>query len=312
MATKIQQLTEKASKSKRQQTVLRFPSDLETKGHGNIIRFNINVPSGSKYLGGAYGSPAGIDPATGQSATPRYMQSGSNSLARRFSENSVRIDTTIDLFMPAELNTSYKSNWNTSELRAAGMAAEAASGLANISNWDDADAAWTAIKNSASTSMINTLSGTVQALTPFNIKDLSTLVTNSQSNPYIEVLFESVDNRSFNFTFKMIPRNPKEQEIIQDIVKTFKFHRAPEKKFKENSQYWLFPSTFDIMFFHKNKENPWLFKISTCAMTNFEVNHSPEGQYSAHEDGSPFATTITMSFVELEILTKDRIAEGGF
>jgi hypothetical protein len=312
MATKIQQLTEKASKSKRQQTVLRFPLDLETKGHGNIIRFNINVPSGSKYLGGEYGSAAGIDPSTGKPATPRYMQAGSTSLARRFSENSVRIDTTIDLFMPAELSASYTSQWNTSELGIAGAAADAASGLANISNWDDAESAWNAIKNSAGTSMVNTLAGTVQALTPFNVKDLATLATNTQTNPYIEVLFESVDNRTFSFTFKMIPRNAQEQQTIRDIVKTFKFHRAPEKKFKENNQYWLFPSTFDIMFLHKNEENPWLFKISTCAMTNFEVNHSPEGQYSAHEDGSPFATTITMSFTELEVLTKNRIDEGGF
>jgi hypothetical protein len=312
MATKIQKLTEKASRSKRQQEVLRFPPDLETKGHGNIIRFNINVPSGSKYLGGAYGSPAGVDPATGKPATPRYMQSNSTSLARRFSENSVRIDTTIDLFMPAELTTSYNSNWNTSEIGVVGAGAEAAAGISNISNWDDAAQAWSTLKSSAGQAMANTLAGTVQALTPFNVKDLATLATNTQSNPYIEVLFEGLENRTFTFTFKMVPRNQKEQETVRQIVKTFKFHRAPENKIQGSSQYWLFPSTFDIMFLHKNKENPWIYKISTCAMTSFEVNHSPDGQFSAHDDGSPFATTITMSFVEMEQLTKDRIDSGGF
>ena len=308
--TQAQVIADKIQTPSRIQTVLRFPQDLDTIGHGNVIRFNINVPSGSKYLGSEYGSAAGVDPSTGKPATPRYMESNSGSLARRFSGNSVRIDTTIDLYMPAKIDTTYSSRWNMTELGVTGTAADAAKGLAGIENWDEGAAVWETVKQSVPEIAANTVAGTIQALSPINAKDLKAVVTNTVSNPYMEVLFEGVDNRTFSFSFKMIPRNEQEQRTIENIVKQFKFHRAPEVKYSGNNQYWVFPSTFDITFIHKNRENPHLFKISTCALTSFSVDHSPEGQYSAHADGSPFATTITLEFTEMESLTKDRIKEG--
>lgn len=308
--TQAQVIAEKIQTPSRIQSVLRFPQDLDTAGHGNVIRFNINVPSGSKYIGSAYGNAAGVDPATGQPATPRYMESTSNSLARRFSGNSVRIDTTIDLYMPPKIDATYSSRWNMTELGVTGTMTDALKGLTNIESWEDGGRAWDVVKQSVPEVAKNTIAGMTQALTPLNTKDLKALVTNTVSNPYMEVLFEGIDNRTFSFTFKMIPRNEQEQRTIQEIVKQFKFHRAPEVKYSGNNQYWIFPSTFDITFIHKNRENPHLFKISTCALTSFNVDHSPEGQYSAHADGSPFATTITLEFTEMEALHKGRIAEG--
>lgn len=308
--TNSQKLKEKSVIDKRSTTSLKFPQDLDTIGHGNVIRFNINIPSGSKYLGNAEGSSFGVNPATGGSAKPRYMEANSTSLNKRFSDNSVRTDTVIDLYMPPQITMSYDATWNTTELGLAGAAAEAAMALGSLDGWEDAGNAWQGVKNTASESLKNTLAGMTQALTPLNTKDLKSMVTQSIAHPYMEVIFEGVTNRTFNFTFKMIPRNAQEQAMIKKITETLKFHRAPEVKYEDNNQYWLFPSTFDIMFLHKGQENPWISKISTCAMTNLTVDHSPEGQYSSHQDGSPFATTLTMSFVEMEVLTKERIAEG--
>lgn len=308
--TQSESIAQKMNTPKRNQKALRFPEDIETSGHRNIIRFNINAHSGSKYLGSEYGSPAGIDPATGRTATPRYMEDSSNSLARRFSGNSVRIDTTIDLYMPSDIQSTYTSNWNSTELGVTGVAADAAMGLGNIENWDDSGAVWETVKQSVPKMIQNTIAGAVQAVTPINAMDLKTVVTQGISNPYMEVLFDSIDNRRFSFTFKMIPRNASEQNTIHNIVKQFKFHRAPEVQFTGSNQYWIFPSTFDITFIHKNRENQNLFRISTCALTSFNVNHSPEGQYSSHADGTPFSTTISLEFLELEALTKERIAQG--
>jgi hypothetical protein len=108
----------------------------------------------------------------------------------------------------------------------------------------------------------------------------------------------------------MIPRSRREQESVKAIIDEFKFHRAPEFKYGSQSNYLLFPSEFDIQFLNREGENPWLFKISTCALTNMNVNYSPEGQYASHEDGSPFATEMTVEFTELEILTKESHEQG--
>ncbi len=274
------------------------------------MRINVNIPEGSKYLGGAGGNAAGIDPATGKQQTSVHRQPNSSSLARRFSNNTVRTDTVIDLYMPASVESSYQTTWNTKELGVAGAALDASMGVANVNDWDDAELAWQAVKNTVPQALLNSMTGTLQALTPLNVQDARSVVTNTAVNPYMEVLFDGVENRTFGFTFKMIPRNAAEQSAIKKIVDTLKFHRAPEAKFQENNNYWLFPSEFDIKFIHRGTVNPWLFKISTCALTNITVNHSPEGQYSAHADGSPFATEMSLQFTELEILTKERHLEG--
>jgi hypothetical protein len=307
--TKAQLLQEKLNQNKRSQKLLMFPSNLETEGTANIIRFNINIPSGSKYLAnGDYKKAVDTD-GNVQTSTYRQERSGA-SLANRFSGNYVRTTTSIDLYMPPQVQTSYQSDWGQEELGSLGSAADAGKGLANIDSWDDASKAWEVVKRTLKESGIRTAASALQSITPLNFETLRKTATSSIANPYTEVLFNGVQNRTFSFTFKMIPQNQKEQESVKAIVDEFKFHRAPEFQFGGQSNYLLFPSEFDIQFLTRSGENPWLFKISTCALTSFDVNYSPEGNYASHEDGSPFATEITLAFTELETLTKDSHKKG--
>jgi len=307
--TKAQILHDRAATNKRSLKSLRFPSDIDTDGTGNVIRFNINLPEGSKYLGnGQY--QAAVDPKTGQPKTSTYRQQDSNSLARRFSSNYVRTTTVIDLYMPDQIQTNYASDWNVEEIGVLGAALDAGFGVSDINSWSDAEDAWKVIKNTVPASLANAFAGTLQALTPFNFQSAKKVATSTAVNPYIEVVFNGVQNRSFSFTFKMVPRNVREQITVRNIVQEFRFHRAPEVKYQGQSNYWLFPSEFDIKFLHRGSENPWLFKISTCALTNVSINHAPEGNYASHADGSPFSTEMTLEFTEMEYLTKKRHMEG--
>lgn len=309
--TKAQSLYDRIATSKREHSGLRFPDDLDTAGHQNIMRFNISLPSGSRYLSNGQYEKA-VDPATGQAQTSDFRSNqAKGSLGRRFSSNYTRIKTTIDLYMPPQIQSSYQSNWNTSELGSAGATIDAFAGMYNMGlNFEAAQSIFEVGKNNIGTAAINTIAGTVQSLTPLNVKDAKSFGTSQVSNPYMEVIFNGVEHRTFSFTFKMIPRNDAEQRAIRNIVDEFKFHRAPEYKSSLQNLYMRFPSEFDITFLHKNVENPWLFKISTCALTNVSVNHSPEGQYASHADGSPFATEMTLSFTEMELLSKQRHEDG--
>lgn len=310
MPTKAELLQEKLTQNKRSQKLLMFPSNLETEGTANIMRFYINLPSGSKYLAnGEY--KKSVDPATGKTRTSTFRQQNTGgSIGNRFSENYTRTTTSIDLYMPPNIQTSYQSDWGQEELGMLGSAADAAGGLANVDNWNDAENAWDVVKNTLKDSGLRTASSAIQAVTPINFETLRKTATSSVANPYMEVLFNGVQNRTFSFTFKMIPQSQAEQNAVKAIVDEFKFHRAPEFKYGSQSNYMLFPSEFDIQFLNRQGENPWLFKISTCALTNFSVNYSPEGQYASHSDGAPFATEITLEFQELEVHTKESHRRG--
>lgn len=308
--TKAQRLQDKLTTNKRSQKLLMFPENLLSEGTANVIRFNINLPSGSKYIANGDYKKA-VDPQTGQVKTSTYRKERAGATtANRFSDNYVRTTTSIDLYMPNEVQTSYSADWGQEELGVLGSAADAAAGISNIDSWDDAAGAWEVVKSSLKESGVRTAASAVQSLTPLNFETLRKTATSTIANPYMEVLFNGVQNRTFSFTFKMIPRSRRERDAVKAIVDEFKFHRAPEFKYGSQSNYMLFPSEFDIQFLNQIGENPWLFKISTCALTNMDVNYSPEGQYASHDDGSPFATEMTLAFTELEILTKESHEQG--
>ena len=132
-------------------------------------------------------------------------------------------------------------------------------------------------------------------------------------NPYMEVLFDSMGLRTFTYNFNMAPRNEKETIEIQKIIQLFRFHMAPELRPGIN-RYLGLPSQFDIhyMFLSKDgqaSENSFYNKISTCVLQDCKVNYTPNGVKS-FEDGGPTATTMALTFKEVELMTKDKIAEG--
>lgn len=314
MATKNKgtKLAEKASTPKMSQSSLRFPADLDTDGTGNVIRFNINMNSGSKYIGkGAYSV---VKDKNGKPVTSNFRQPTKDHMTidYMFSENYSRVSQYIDLYMPPTVSSTYGYNWGKEDLGMLGAAFQAGNALTQIDSWSKAADAWEVVKRTLAEQGVKVLTSTASALTPLKFDAARDLATSTLDNPYTEVLFNGVENRTFSFTFKLLPRTAQEQTIIKNICDAFKFHAAPEVKFEGQTNYLLFPSEFDIQFLHRGGPNPWLFGISTCALTNVGINHSPDGSFTSHKDGSPFATELTLQFTEMELLTKDSISSHGY
>jgi hypothetical protein len=132
-------------------------------------------------------------------------------------------------------------------------------------------------------------------------------------NPYMEVLFDAMNLRTFTYNFTFAPKNREETEDVQKIIQLFRFHMAPELKGK-NNRFLTLPSEFDIHYMYQDQsgqasENDYYNKIATCVCTNVEVNYTPDGVKS-FEGGAPTKITMTLSFQETELLTKERIALG--
>ena len=145
------------------------------------------------------------------------------------------------------------------------------------------------------------------------LEALSKKAFGEASNPYMEVLFDQMSLRTFTYNFQFAPRNQEEAEEVQNIIQLFRFHMAPELRPNVN-RYVGLPSQFDIhyMFLSKDgaaSENNYYNRIATCVLTDCKVNYTPIGVKS-FEDGGPVQTTMTLSFKEIELLTKDKIAQG--
>ena len=132
-------------------------------------------------------------------------------------------------------------------------------------------------------------------------------------NPYMEVLFDSMSLRTFTYNFTFAPKNEQEALEVQKIIQLFRFHMAPELRPGVN-RYLGLPSQFDLHYMYLSKdgatsENNFYNRIATCVLQDCDVNYTPNGVKS-FEDGGPVTTTMTLQFKEIELLTKDKIAEG--
>jgi hypothetical protein len=152
-------------------------------------------------------------------------------------------------------------------------------------------------------------------------KTLFAGVTGTVINPMMEIIYSSPRFREFQFDFMFYPRSEKEAYRLQNILETLRFHQAPEIK-EESAGYLLIPpSEFDIKFYYNGVENPNIPKISTCVLSNINMDYAPNG-FAAYETpnstgpylggtGMPVAIRLTLSFTETELLTKKCYRNGN-
>ena len=132
-------------------------------------------------------------------------------------------------------------------------------------------------------------------------------------NPFNEQVFRSVPFREFTFPFVFAPKNRKEMETVQKILKLFRFHMLPEFSNKTKGAF-LSPSEFQITYMYRNKQNRYIPHISRCVLKTLEVDYATEGQFHTFREddtgAAPITTTMSATFAETEIMTKEMIGLG--
>ena len=119
-------------------------------------------------------------------------------------------------------------------------------------------------------------------------------------NPNVELLFNSPKLREFNFTFNLSPRNPNEAQTIRQIIRTFKQSSAPRRTIK--GYFLRTPLIYQISYIN-NAFN--LNRFKECAMTSFQTDYTPNGNYSTFRDGTMTQYKISMTFQELDPVFND-------
>jgi len=129
-------------------------------------------------------------------------------------------------------------------------------------------------------------------------------------NPNMELIFNGPQLRPFNFTFKMSPRDERESITIKKIIRMFKQSMAPARS--ESSLFLKAPNTFKLQFLEGSaREHKFLPKIKECAMTGFNVNYTPDGNYATYRNSAMVAVELSFSFQELEPIFNNDYDQDG-
>ena len=129
-------------------------------------------------------------------------------------------------------------------------------------------------------------------------------------NPRVEVMFSKTNLRQFVLEFLMAPRNAEESENMKAIIKTLRFHSAPELDSLTGGFTYIPPAEFDITFFNKGVENTNIPRINTCVMDRIEVDYAPTGEYATFSNGHPVVARLSLGMREIEVVHKRRVLQG--
>ena len=123
-------------------------------------------------------------------------------------------------------------------------------------------------------------------------------------NSNMERLFNGVALRDFNFSWKMSPRDEEEAKQVKAIIRFFKqgmAARTIQNTAGERSLFLGTPNIFRLQYrTSEGKIIEGVNRIKPCAITGTSVNYTPDGVWSAYDEGQPVSTVLSIRMEELE------------
>lgn len=273
--------------------VLSYPSDATGGDQDHYVMFSINVQQKSKidFGGNAYSTaPAGRSAEFSTVSVPRPP--------------TRRLGSTICLYMPASLEVSHKANYGESEIGFAVAAALGSAKALGTSGFDALD-----VMNAAGDGLEGMAKGVLDSTIAPGTAAAVDIMSGTIKNNRTEMKFEGIDRRSFSFTFKMLPKSAAEAANIEEIVTMFRYHSMPEFEGSGGvgveGRTMIVPSTFNIAY----KPGIHLHNIGECALESVNVKFGGE-RPQFFKDHHPVETELTLQFKELDLITKEKVAEG--
>jgi len=331
-----------------------YPSDLSSLKSQHFIVFtfmkvtpgfkpNIGTQVTSNYEKISGDNPAGIDPRKvagfenlsrtekAEAIAPYAGQTAVNmgtALVQSVATSgpSRTVDKTVGLYIPDTVNVSYSAQYEEIGLsKALGtpyfLAQAGASAYQAYKNMQEGNL--TNIVNAVGNDpyareAIGRFLGGIKGL-GIDGEAVSKLLNRSAGeafNPQLQVLFQGIDFRRFQFDFTMTPSNSKEAKQIENIIYAFKYASAPEIQIGKlgDTMFFKVPDTVKVEFFQSDdqggtKQNLNVHRIGECVIENVTVDYAPMG-WSTYKDGYPVQTKLSIQLKEIGIIDKTQIEKG--
>ena len=233
------------------------------------------------------------------------------------------------VLLPIPANVNYQDNPKYNE--GSGIAGKILPSLAKqIANDADASSIASTLQTAAAagsqglvTSILDKLPGLGGGAAQFTQNGFGKIL-----NPYVEQVFGGIGMRTFNFNWKLVPRNDAETRAIKNILQVLRGRSLPDYAAKLGlteggasldggniSDRWLtVPHVFRLHW--KNGDNGQridsLPKIKPCVMTDVQINYTPDNIWATYEGANPVAYDMTLGFTETEIITSQEVLALGY
>jgi len=323
-------------------------SDQQQQGH--YIMFSILESGHGKISKAANKKIAGIENQSnvqgtaqslyqeGAAGKAKYARGGKHRITK-VSNDWTKLKQAITLYMPPSVRVQYKTDYDDTPISSRAVASvgaieaftqNEASGIGvflSAQAWKDAAAS---VGEGVKISALNLAKGAADTFAP-GAGALAQISSGAVIGNKMELLFKGVGRRDFQYEFTFVPKSAAEAAVIAKIVYAFKINMLPEYKegkvfgknldLAKSGGILTIPNAFDISYMYIGEENPWINKISSCYLTNMDVEYGGEKfvsyppmeePISGKKGPPPQRTKVSLSFSEIEILTRESVDEVGF
>lgn len=237
--------------------------------------------------------------------TGAAVAGGVSLAALSLGRDQVILKNAIALYLSNKPSSSYKAAWMDEELGAPGAVL---SGNKITPTLEGLKTALGAVQGAAASYILQTANE--QSGIEKQVAGTFQVAAGIAPNPFKAQLFKSMNFRTFSFDYIFLPKNGPEYKVVQNIIKTFKLYMHP--KFAAGKFILNYPAEFNIVYYHKEKRNEELFRISNCALTDMSVEYGgTDFTTFKGTEGAPSEIAMKLTFTELELLSRERI-EAGF
>ena len=233
----------------------------------------------------------------------------------------------ILMYMPQDIQDAFSAKWQGKKFGALTTGMLSAAGADGIEKIEElSKSVGEAIGKGTVNSAAAIVSGLAEKITGDQISanDLFTGISGVARNPNVEVLFQSMELRTFDLTFKMAPYDNQDVQNMDAIIRLFKMAMLPQYKLSEGTKVFgmdndfleagfiQVPKVCAVNFMRGSNRNHFLPKYKMCAITDVNVNYTPDNVYATFSGSSPVATEIKISFMETKLVFSEDIEERGF
>ena len=229
----------------------------------------------------------------------------------------------LRLYMPSDVQDAYKADWQGKAFGGATAGILAAAGSKN-----KLEDTFKALGESIGKAPVNAAAAAITGLSSSITGDSITTddvfggISGVVRNPNTELLFEKMNLRTFDLTFKMAPYQIQDTYNISSIIKAFKMAMLPTYQMGSDTSVFGYapgnnnalqagfikvPRVCQVTYMRGSNAHPYLPKYKMCAITDFKVNYTPDNNYSTLSDSFPVAVEIKISFMETKLVFADDV-----
>ena len=234
----------------------------------------------------------------------------------------------ILMYMPQDIQDTFAAKWEGKKFGQITTGLIAAAGQeGNINKLKKAgDTLDASLEKSMVEAAASIVTGLATKITGDTISagDLFAGISGVVRNPNVEVLFQNMELRTFDLTFKMAPFDDQDALRIESIINIFKKAMLPQynlgkdvKVFGQKNNalkagFIQVPKVCAVNFMRGSGRNRFLPRYKMCAITDVNVNYTPDNVYATIDRNMPVATELKISFMETKLVFSEDVEERGF